>query len=281
MKKSFLYIVGLIVLMALSCTDEAIVEHSGNGLRITGNVAPDSRTTFVEGDGVIETHWKAGDYVGLYTDEQSNLNYRAKNEGKSTEFESYNGELTNEEGKTVYAYYPYDYYADGDKVHLPSNSEYKAIYKNLANPRPFLYSKAQIAGNTLNFQFKHIFAYLQLKISVQDIKEQLAATQELYPNDGATTEGGWIEINSDNNLSTTARDSYFDIKTGNISGTFGNSIWIYLDNIDFNSDNTYTFLIPILPQPGGPKISGRIRFQFTGSYHAPINIFKKTYQKKV
>jgi len=275
MKKSFLYIVGLIVLMALSCTDEAIVEHSGNGLRITGNVAPDSRTTFVEGDGVIETHWKAGDYVGLYTDEQSNLNYRAKNEGKSTEFESYNGELTNEEGKTVYAYYPYDYYADGDKVHLPSNSEYKAIYKNLANPRPFLYSKAQIAGNTLNFQFKHIFAYLQLKISVQDIKEQLAATQELYPNDGATTEGGWIEINSDNNLSTTARDSYFDIKTGNISGTFGNSIWIYLDNIDFNSDNTYTFLIPILPQPGGAKISGRIRFQFTGSYHAPINIFKK------
>lgn len=278
MKKSFLYIVGLIALMAVSCTDEVIVEQSGNGLRITGNIASESRTTYVEGEGVIETHWKADDGIGLYTDEQSNLNYRAKNEGKTTEFESYNGKLTKEEGKTVYAYYPFDYYAEGDKIHVPSNFEYKAIYKNIDNPLPFLYSKAQITGNTLNFQFKHLFAYLQLEISVQDIKKQLAATQELYPNDEVTTDNGWIEINSDNNLSTTARDTYFDIKTEELSGRFGKIIEIKLDNIDFNSDKTYTFLIPILPQPGGANISGEVNFYLkSGSViPTPLNVFKKT-----
>ena len=63
MKKSFLYIVGLIAVMVVSCTDESIVEQSGNELRITGSIASDSRTTFVEGEGVIETHWNVDDAI--------------------------------------------------------------------------------------------------------------------------------------------------------------------------------------------------------------------------
>ena len=86
MKKSLLYIIGLIAIMVVSCTDEAIIEQSGNGLRITGSLASDSRTTFVEGDGVIETHWNVDDAIGLFTENQSNLRHTAITEGKSTEF---------------------------------------------------------------------------------------------------------------------------------------------------------------------------------------------------
>ena len=123
MKKCFLYLAGLLVLLAYSCTDEQLVEQTGNKLRITGSVASDSRTTFVEGEGVIETHWNVDDEIGLYTDKQSNLLYRATNDGKSTDFRQINETgLLKEEGKTVYAYYPYYNYPTGDIVRLNGNS---------------------------------------------------------------------------------------------------------------------------------------------------------------
>ena len=275
MKKCFLYLAGLLVLLAYSCTDEQLVEQTGNKLRITGSLASDSRTTFVEGEGVIETHWNIDDEIGLLTEKQTNLPYKSLEKGKFTEFSKLyysSEELNPEEDVMVYAYYPYSNISEGiDAIGLPNTSRYSG------QPiEPFLYAQSTINNGELNFQFKHLFAYLKIIISTKEIMERL----ELEGLDYESLEECELKIYSTETLSINSYANYkdfrvyYNLKTNEI---YASKDWaltksIYFsckDYMDMSIDSTYTFILPILPQSEGTEISGDI--------HAKTSVFHRLY----
>ena len=257
MKKSFLYLLGLIAIMAVSCTEDAIVEQSSGELRITGSLASDSRTTFVEGDGVIETHWNVGDYVGFFSDELINVRYKSITTGKTTEFQKdTDKELNNEDGKLVYAYYPYNFFnpTEGDSIRLPYSIEY-----NRNTLIPFLYGQAQIENNELNFQFRHLFAFLKIVISTRDIIKEYEKVKQAYVNkEIVDIKEGSIRIESTAALNPVYM--WYHFGTNKISGKSAKYLYISYEDMDLSSDSTYTYIVPILPQPEGAKLQSSIGF---------------------
>ncbi len=266
MKKTLLNIaVGLFILSATSCTDEVLVnEH--NGLRISGGVAADSRTTFIQDGEWTHTHWVANDGIGLYATGETNFPYKAISSGSYSEFiPSGTNTLTSEEGKKVRAYYPYSDKANGNVVPLPN-----IIAQSSDNPAAaFLYSEATIKNNSLNFSFKHVYSYLKISISTQLYKDNLPA--------GCTLEDGGLYINSDYPISV--NNATFNMETQEIrhSSTDNQRMFYYTDNIDVNGNDTYTYLIPILPQPANTPIEVYLFYPQTANagYVSLIPVYNK------
>ena len=97
MKKTLLYIAaGLFVLSTASCTDEVIVQEH-DGLRVSGGMVTESRTTFVQDGEWTHTHWEVNDGIGLYTADQSNIPYKAVSKGSYSEFVEWVSPQPNEE----------------------------------------------------------------------------------------------------------------------------------------------------------------------------------------
>lgn len=245
MKKTLSQIIlGTMFLSVISCTDEiSIKEHEV--LRVTGGLSADSRTTFIDNEAWTDVHWDANDAIGLFTTDQSNLPYTATSSGSYSEFVP-NGStaLMPEEGKTVYAYYPYTRGANADSIPLPQTREkLKASNPTIA----FLYSKAAINGNVLDFNFKHLFSYLKITISPQQYKDYLIKGCEL--------EGGGLLIESEYPISCVYK-SYFNINTEKIihPETQNNFMFFRTDDFDYDGTENYTCLIPILPQPGDTPV---------------------------
>ena len=181
MKKNLIHIaLGLFILSAASCTDEVLVNEY-NGLRVSGGIAPESRTTFISDGEWTHTHWVANDAIGLYSDSESNIPYKAVSSGSTTDFaQSGSTSIASEEGKKVKAYYPYSEKAQGNNIPLPYT-----IATSSANPAAaFLYSEATIENNALTFKFKHVYSYLKITISSKQFKNGLPA--------GCTLENGGI-----------------------------------------------------------------------------------------
>ena len=154
MKKTLLYVTaGLFIFSAISCTDEVLVnEHEG--LRISGGIAPESRTTFIQDGEWTHTHWMANDGIGLYATGQENLPYKAVSNGNYSEFApSSVNTLTAEQGKKVRAYYPYSDKASGNNVPLP----YTIGQSSEKPAAAFMYSEATINNNSLNWRCTTIF----------------------------------------------------------------------------------------------------------------------------
>lgn len=267
----------MIALISASCTDDALVSYKKDGLHITGGIISESRTSFVQGDGFIETHWKINDAIGLFSENQSNhLRYEAIDEGLFSTFRPTGNDLENKEGQKVYAYYPFDGVTNGvvkgDNVKLPS---LKMVVQD--NFYPFLYSQGQINGGELNFQFKHLFAYLKIKISVQNIKEAFAAFNQ---NEYVIEDGEIALLRLKEPLTT--EDASFNVKTNEFTGTFSDRIRIRLGkNIDFNSNNVYTYMVPILPVSSGTDIGIGFAFKHKkGGIGTKYNMYYKSLPEK-
>lgn len=245
MKKTISYMAaGLLLLSAVSCVDENIVnEH--DGLRISGGVATESRTTFVQDGEWTHTHWVADDGIGLYTDDQSNLSYKAISSGAYSEFvEAGSATLTPVEGKKVRAYYPYSNKASGNSVPLP----YTTGQSSASPAAAFLYSEATIANNSLHFHFKHVFSYLKLTINSQMFVDNLP--------DGCKLSGGGFYVKSEEAISV--NNASFDMSTQKITHNDTSSdntlLFYFFDDMNLNQSSTYTYLIPILPQTGSSPV---------------------------
>ena len=244
MKKTLIYIaLFLFVLSAASCTDEVMFNEQTE-LQVTAGIVPESRTTFIDDGEWTHTHWVANDLIGLSSDKETNIAYKAVSNGSSTDFtQSGNASIASEEGKKVKAYYPYNSKASGNNIPLPYT-----IGQSASKPASaFLYSEATINKNALNFKFKHLFAYLKLTITTQQYKANLPQ--------GCSLKGGGFYIMSDNPISI--YDATFNLETQTIThnNPTNTVVQYYIDNMEYNSNQSYTFLIPILPQPADSPIS--------------------------
>ena len=244
MKKNLIHIaLGLLFLSAASCTDEVLVNEY-NGLRVSAGITAESRTSFIDDGEWTHTHWVANDQIGLYSDSESNVAYRAASDGAYSEFTSSGiNSITPEEGKKVKAYYPYSDKAQGNNIPLP----YTIATSSAKPAAAFLYSEATIENNALNFKFKHVYSYLKITISSKQFRNSLPS--------GCTLENGGIYLLSDNPISV--YDATFNIKTQEITHnkTDNGRMFFYLDDMNVNADETRTYLIPILPQPGNTSVN--------------------------
>ena len=244
MKKNLIHIaLGLFILSTASCTDEVLVNEQ-NGLRVSAGITAESRTTFIDDGEWTHTHWVANDLIGLYSDSESNIGYRAASDGAYSEFTATGiNPITPEEGKKVRAYYPYSEKAQGNKIPLP----YTIATSSAKPAAAFLYSEATINNNALDFKFKHIYSYLKLTISSKQYKNSLPS--------GCSLKDGGLYFLSDNPISV--YDATFNIKTQEITHnkTDNTRMFYYLDDMDYNADEKRTYLIPILPQPAQSPVN--------------------------
>ena len=233
---------GILSLMAVSCTDDMAESQQNEYLRVTAGMDNHSRTTFVDGEQYTKTHWVANDMIGLFTSDQMNLAYYAVSDGASSEFVAEGTAVTPADKKKVTAYYPYTNQISGTKVALPSN-----YMQNASDPaQVFLYSESAINGQALDLKFKHFFSYLKITVTAQQFRDNLPG--------GCTMDGAGIYISTDAPMSVYS--VYFDLATQ--TPTFNHTeqrLFLVADDIDFEGDGKYTYMIPILPQVGNKKIS--------------------------
>ena len=241
MRKTLSYIATLLLVgMVASCTDEVIINDVAQELRITADIGDQSRVTFIHGDEVTKTHWKTNDKIGLYTSNQSNISYQALSDGKSSEFKpSSNTTLKSEEGKSVKAYYPYSAKTSGKEAPLP----YTISRKESDGTAAFMYSESTVTDGKVNLAFKHVFAYLKVTVSVNQIKDKMPS--------GSTLDKTGFYIDSEAPVSVYS--ATFNMDTQQITHNGDKDVtrmFHYTDNIDYDADAKHTYLIPILPQPG-------------------------------
>lgn len=253
MKNRLIYWAGIIAVLCTSCTDEPLME-TGQGLRITGHMDSGSRTTFIQDGNVTHTHWEEGDRIGLYTDKQTNLRYQALSGGATTEFQSTAETLEREEGGKVWAYYPYKSSSE-DLVSLP----YTLSIESDKDVPVFLYSDATIRGLDVNFQFKHLFAYLRITVSAELFRTLIKKHQY---SDELTLEGSGIYIKSTETISS--HSAKLNPETMEITnGTDCMRIIYRCPDIDHEADGNYTYMIPLLPQSPSAEIKIMLYFYKT------------------
>ena len=160
----------LLVWTIVGCTDEKMFGDDG-GFRVIGNLDTPSRTEYEVGDGKVTVTWAADDAIGLFTDTQTSLlEYKATSSGKQVSFAPAGQRLNQQEGKEVYAFYPYKQTTiDYPKMQLPKlNQEYS---EGLPSAKcDLMYAKGQIAGDELVLNFKHLFAFIKLNIKTELLK---------------------------------------------------------------------------------------------------------------
>ena len=241
MKKNLFYIaVLLLVWTAASCTDDVIVNEQQQELRVTAGTDGQSRVTFVEGNGVTKTHWKQNDKIGLFTNNEDNVPYQALTNGKFSEFKpSSSKSITAENGKKVKACYPYNSKTVGNEVPLPYTISKKASEGTPA----FMNGESTVSEGEVTFAFKHVFAYLKVTVSANQIKEKMPS--------GSTLDETGFYIDSD--VPVSVYNATFNMDTQQIThngSTDVTRMFLYTDDIDYDVDAKHTYFIPILPQPG-------------------------------
>lgn len=164
MNKSISLLTVFISLIIFSCIDDDIIERNGD-IRVTASF-PESRLYFVDEDSVVRVNWNKDDEIRLVTDKQFNLTYIAQYEGSITEFTpaTISDKLDYNNDK-VYAYYPYYSGSQSKVVQLPWTNTQN--YVDGPGKYDFIYASSKIEGNELNFQFKHIFAFLEIVLPVE------------------------------------------------------------------------------------------------------------------
>ena len=246
MKKNLLYvIVGLFLLATTSCTDESLVEVRER-LKVTGGVGSESRTTFVHDEEWTRTHWVAEDAIGLYTDAQSNVAYKATSGGSSnTEFIPSGTEtIAPEEGQKVTAYYPYNSDATEDEVPLPYTV---ALWSNRPAPA-FLLGEGTVNNNEVDLKFSHFYAYLKITFGGNQYNSMCDPTY-------MSTEGGGLYIEGNNPISI--MKATYNLKTQKIKhlDEYNWYMMHFFQEKEFKNDQKYTYFIPILPQEGNKRIN--------------------------
>lgn len=180
----------LAVIFFWGCTEDEFTGNRGD-IQVVAGFAT-TRTTFVEDNGTTHVTWNTEDAIGLFTDEQSNLQYTAMNAGSETQFSATGDKLKATEGKTVYAYYPYFYSESRQRVKLPNIVDQQ--YKENASGQDFIHASGSVTDNKLSLQFKHLFAFLKITIPMKLIADR--------------GEFGGLYIRSSEEISC---DAYFDL----------------------------------------------------------------------
>ena len=261
---------GLLAMILTSCSEEYVIKDvfpvTPEEVLITAEIDKkdnDSRVIFNENGSMTHAYWEMEDTITLFTDEQSNLHYRAVENDSDADtpikFVSTTGEvLRNLEGQMVYACYPKSNGIEKE-INLPSTNVLDYNGQNIVDEITgdsftdirneycsFLYGKGIIQEERLDLNFNHLFAYLKLVIDesalpCNDIDKLIDAIS--------------LSVNGDEPLSIIS--GTFDLI--NQTPTYANAtneVKIYRSH-DLATGKLILY-VPVLPQSnegyGGPKM---------------------------
>ena len=230
------YIIQVLIAVTLfGCTDEKIFESKDDIEVIAGFT--NTRTTFVEDDGVTHVTWNTGDAIGLFTKNQNNLQYTALNNESETKFSASGEKIMAKEGEKVYAYYPYSGDTENpQKIKLP-NIGFQGYYDNSFD---FIYASSSVNDRKVSLQFKHLFAFLKITLPVDMLMSEEDSNLGL-------------RIFSSENIAFQDWHNegkvYFDIEKEEIvTDGFSQSLYYHISNSPLKDQQEITCYIAILPQ---------------------------------
>ncbi len=225
----------LFVWAMFSCTDENVFGGKNGEINVIGNVEFSSRTEYSEGEDKVTVSWAANDKIGLFTDEQpSLLPYSAASAGKQVDFTSAGIRLKAQEGKEVYAFYPYgELVINYPKIVLPDLDQQYASGLPSAGV-DLMYAKGTISGDELVLNFKHLFAFIKLRIKSELLQ-------------GA----GGLFIRSDEPImyayNLVGATPYFDFQKETIVSEMMDHMWYSIPSDVIEKQNVVTCYIAVLP----------------------------------
>lgn len=235
--KKIQYYIGLFLLIwtVVSCTEDNTFGDSNDIFRIIGNLDNPSRTDYEIGDGKVKVTWAADDAIALFTDEQTSLlQYEAVAAGKQANFVPVGQSLSQQEGKEVYAFYPYtETTVSYPKMELPAlSNDYSEGIPSAKSD--LMYAKGKIVGNELALNFKHIFSFIKLNIKTEILKGMHGIyLQSIEPI-----------MYIDYLVNATP---YFDFKEEKIIGEKDNYLWYNIPSDVIEKQDMITCYIPVLP----------------------------------
>lgn len=236
--KTKLFIIAILAMLFASCQDDTFNGKQNGNVRVFADSpfpVGDTRLSFSGDDKTTSVSWDIGDAIGIFTEEQFNLQYNVSSQQDGiTEFVAEYDVLIGKEGEEVYAYYPYGYTTDDWIAPLPD-----------IESQPFIYAKGKIQQGTVNFQFKHFYAYLKLTL-----------TSDILPHKEKPSIYG-VHIQSEEPLRL--HNAGFDLKEEKIvenDYTYGDELMKlnFGDYYDL-TQGPLTIYIPILMQNEGTRIS--------------------------
>lgn len=235
--------IGILAIGLAACSDE-LAEKSGSqeqDIRVFGSIT-NSRVSFNQEDNVTHATWSVGDKIGIFGDTQNNLPYVVASSTSGTvEFQTQAEKLKCVDGTSVVAYYPYSGSVDGIVVPLPNTQKYK--YSEMI---PFVYAKNMVENNQVSLQFKHLFAYLKVKITKEDL-----------PEFATTSKVSTIEVSA-SNKDLGVVEGGFNLETLKTSTIEGSSI-IVVDAAEYDlSSADFVCYIPVLPQEANQALTVKI-----------------------
>ena len=231
----------LLVWTIVGCTDENMFGDN-SGFRVIGNLDTPSRTEYEVGGDRMTVTWAADDAIGLFTDTQTSLlEYKATSSGKQVSFSPAGERLNQQEGKEVYAFYPY---INSDfvypKVALPDL--FSQNYSNgLSAKSDLMYAKGKITGDELVLNFKHLLAFIKLNIKSDILK----GTNGLF----LRSEDPIIYMRYNDII------PYFDFVQDSIVAEKYDYLWYYIPSDVIESQDTVTCYIAVFPTAENNTIS--------------------------
>lgn len=235
------YIIQILIAVTLfGCTDEEIFKSKGDIEVIAGFA--NTRTTFVEDDGVTHVIWNEGDAIGLFTENQNNLQYVALHNGSETKFSAIEEQIAAKEGDEVFAYYPFSGDTENaQKVGLP-NLTVQSNNKIFPNS-DFIYASGKVDNKILSLQFKHLFTFLKITIPLESLWNKEGKYSDFY-------------IESSEHIVYQSNSAFFDLtKKEIVTDSFSNKIYYSVPSTEELKDKQeITCYIAMLPQTENAEI---------------------------
>ena len=236
-------LLALIPLCMASCSEEETIVsgESQREVRVTAGASNQSRVVLSDEGDHISSLWESGDKISLFTTTQSNLVYSTDANTATASFTPVDEALQDIEGNTVYACYPETNKTsdEGIVVNLPSTATMD--YDN-GTIRSFGYATSTISDGSVNFQFKHISAFIALDVKPEMLSDATKGISRIT-----------VSTSSSEPLSVGEGDTFDFSSLTASTGNGTNTVQINVDN--HVVDSLWTVYIPVLPQPAGVDIT--------------------------
>ena len=238
-------LLALIPLCMASCSEEETIVsgESQREVRVTAGASNHSRVVLNDEGNRVSSLWEAGDKISLFTATQSNLVYSTDTHAATATFTPVDEALECREGNTVYACYPEVSQSwsaeEGMVVGLPSTT---TMDYNNGSIRSFGYATSTISNGSVNFQFKHISAFIALEVKPEMLTDATKGISRIT-----------VSTSSSQPLSVGEGDTFDFSSLTASTGNGTNTVQINVDN--HVVDSLWTVYIPILPQPAGADIT--------------------------
>ena len=220
MKRKLYYgLMAVIAIAMFSCTDKEIISVS-NGVVVTGSfTSGTARTAYTVGESSVSVTWEAGDQIGLVSASDNTVyKYTATLSGSTTDFEPASSAISDADGETFYAWYPYSGYSDDSYPNAALPNIFSQTYSaNGMSPEyDFIYSKGEINNNELNLSFSHLFAFLKITIDTEylDFKGMYISSDDYI----AVRSGSYYNFTNDSIVGTLSKVLYCNISDEYLEG---------------------------------------------------------------